>query len=182
MLTEFIRDHAFTIAWFGLMSFVWFGWGQEDPPASWRWKLGVGSALGLILAGAFGYSVAIHWSDGSALDGNYHWFGLVVGLEVLAAGAGCLVLWRKDKSRWMAWWVGLVVALHFIPLAFFLQDWSLIGLTVLQLFALAFVLPQLHRSEDEPSSRLVGPAMGIPLLLFGLISAIFFVLNYGSPW
>ncbi|ROZ63588.1 hypothetical protein EDL96_06615 [Kocuria soli] len=25
MLTEFARDHAFTIAWFGLMSFVWFG-------------------------------------------------------------------------------------------------------------------------------------------------------------
>ncbi len=29
MLTEFARDHAFAIAWFGLMALVWFGWGRR---------------------------------------------------------------------------------------------------------------------------------------------------------
>lgn len=31
VLTDFARDHAFTIVWFGLMTFVWCGWGQGDP-------------------------------------------------------------------------------------------------------------------------------------------------------
>lgn len=43
MLTDFVRDHAFTIAWFGLMTMVWLGWAQEDPPERLRLPLGVGS-------------------------------------------------------------------------------------------------------------------------------------------
>jgi len=117
VFTDFIRDHAFTIAWFGLMAFVWFGWGQEDPPPAWRSWLGAGSVMGLLLAGLFGYGVFARWSEGSALEGRYPWFGLVVGLEVLLAVVGCLFLHRRGKGRWMAWWVALVVALHFVPLA-----------------------------------------------------------------
>ena len=47
VLTDFARDHAFTIAWFGLMTFVWFDWGQEahrpageaglEQDQSWVW-------------------------------------------------------------------------------------------------------------------------------------------------
>ncbi|CAM3531552.1 hypothetical protein OCAE111667_14185 [Occultella aeris] len=181
MLTDFTRDHAFTIAWFGLMAFVWCGWAQEDPPPRWRWCLGVASGLGAILAGGFGYSVALHWDDGSALEGRYEWFGAVVGLEVLLAGAGCLVLARRSQSRWMAWWVALVVALHFIPLAFFLGDWSLALLGLMQAAALFGLLPRLRRT-DEPTSRLVGPVMGASLLVFALLSCVVFVARIGSPW
>lgn len=40
----------------------------------------------------------------------------------------CFVLARRGQGRWMAWWVAVVVLLHFLPLAVFLRDPSLAGL------------------------------------------------------
>ena len=181
MFTEFARHHAFTIAWFGLMTMVWFGWGQEDPPQRWRWRLGVGSALGVVLAGLFGYGVFMRWDEGSALEGRYGLFGILVLLEVAVAGAGCLVLWRRQQSRWMAWWVAAIVAVHFIGLAFLLNDWSLAALGGVQLVALVAVRPRL-KSGDWPTSRLGGPVMGTSLLVFALLSAAIFLAGVGLPW
>ncbi|KAB1654080.1 hypothetical protein F8O01_14295 [Pseudoclavibacter chungangensis] len=181
MLTDFARDHAFTIAWFGLMALVWFGWGQEDPPTRWRWRLGVGSALGLVLLGVFGAAVGLRWSEGSALEGRYHWFGLLVLVELLAAGIGCAVLWRRERRRWTAWWVALVVALHFVPLAFLLDDWSLVVLGLVQFGTLLALLPRLRR-DDATTSRLVGPVMGVTLLGFALVSVVVFLAKTGAPW
>ncbi|MDO5500878.1 MAG: hypothetical protein Q4F67_14480, partial [Propionibacteriaceae bacterium] len=125
MLTEFARDHVFTIAWFGLMALVWFGWGQEDPPGKWRGWLGAGSVIGLAFAGLFGYGVFARWETGTAMEGKYSWFGVLVGAELILAAMGCLILARTGRGRWMAWWVALVVALHFLPLVFILDDPSL---------------------------------------------------------
>ncbi|GAB3454596.1 hypothetical protein [Actinophytocola sediminis] len=177
MLTEFARDHAFTIGWFGLMAFVWFGWGQEDPPAAWRWRLGVGSGLGVLLAGVFGFVVFRRWADGSALEGRYAWFGVLVAAEVVAAGVGGLYLSRTGRGRWLAWWVAVVVAVHFVPLAFFLADASLVVLGVLQLGALGFLVRRL-RADDGPTSRLVGPVMGTSLLVFAALSLVVFGVRY----
>lgn len=181
MLTEFARDHAFTIAWFGLMTMAWLGWGQEDPPQRWRWRLGVGSILGVVLAGSFGYGVFVRWGEESALDGQYEWFGVLVLLEVLLAGVGCLVLWRRQQSRWMAWWVALIVALHFIPLAFLLNDWSLTTLGAVQAGCLFMLLPRLRAAEGT-TSRLVGPVMGVTLLVFAAASVVVFAITEGVPW
>lgn len=180
MFTDFVRDHAFTIAWFGLMAFVWFGWGQEDPRPALRPWLGAGSVMGLLLAGFFGYGVFARWGEGSALEGRYPWFGLVVGLEVLLAGVGCLFLHRRGKGRWMAWWVALVVALHFVPLAFFLDDLSLAGLGIIEAAGLAALVPRV--GGEVVSSRLAGPWMGITLLVFAGVSALLFVVRTGTPW
>lgn len=182
MLTEFARDHAFTIAWFGLMTMVWCGWGQEDPPRRRRWALGAGSVLGVAFAGVFGYGVFVRWHQGTALEGRYGWFGVVVLLEVLLAAVGCLVLSRKAESRWMAWWVALVVALHFMPLAFFFDDWSLLGLGTVQAVCLVAMVPKLRADAGAPTSRAVGPVMGASLLLFAAVSAVVFVSAYGRPW
>lgn len=181
MLTELARDHAFTTAWFGLMAFVWFGWGQEDPPPPWRWRLGLGSGVGLVVASVFGYAVFTRWDDGSALEGRYPWFGVLVALEVVLAGIGCLYLARRRASRWMAWWVAVVVALHFIPLAFFLEDASLALLGVLQGVGLALLVPRL-RAAEHPTSRLVGPWMGATLVAFALVSMVVFLTRVGAPW
>lgn len=52
------------------------------------------------------------------------WFGVLTLAEVVLAAVGAVVLWRRGKSRWTAWWIAFVVALHFMPLAFLLRDWS----------------------------------------------------------
>lgn len=181
VLTDFVRDHAFTIAWFGLMAVAWFGWSQADPPSSWRWRLGIGSVVGLAFAGVFGYAMVIRWGQSSALEGRYEWFGLLVLVEVVAATLGSLYLQRRRRSRWAAWWVALVVAAHFIPLAFLVADMSLVLLGVVQAAALlALVKPM--RGGRWSTSRLVGPVMGVSMLLFAVVSTGLFLLTEGSPW
>ncbi|GAA3720536.1 hypothetical protein GCM10022224_103290 [Nonomuraea antimicrobica] len=170
MLTGFLRDQYFTTAWFGLMAFVWFGWAQESPPRRWRVWLGVGSVLGVGLAVAFGVLTAANWGEPSALEGKYAWFGVLVAVEVIAAGAGCLVLARRGASSWMAWWVALVVAAHFLPLALLLNDIGVAVVGVVQLVALGAVVRRL-RGTPTPSSQLAGPIMGATLLLSAAISA-----------
>ncbi|MEV0676112.1 hypothetical protein AB0I60_06260 [Actinosynnema sp. NPDC050436] len=170
MLTEFLRDQFFTTAWFGLMAFVWFGWSQEDPPRRWRVWLGVGSAVGVAFAGAFGILTALHWGQPTSLQGKYVWFGVLVAAEVVAAGVGCLVLARRGRSRWMAWWVAVVVAAHFLPLALFLRDFGVAAVGVAQLAALGWAVPRL-RAVTTTSSRLAGPIMGVSLLLSAAVGA-----------
>jgi hypothetical protein len=170
MLTEFVRDQCFTAAWFGLMAFVWFGWAQEDPPRSWRVWLGAGSVLGIGFAVTFGVLTAVNWDRPTALEGDYAWFGALVAAEVIAAGTGCLVLARRGAPRWMAWWVAVVVAVHFLPLALLLNDLGVAVVGVVQLIALGVVVSRL-RDTDGPSSRLAGPIMGASLLTSAMISA-----------
>ena len=177
MLSDFLRDQAFTIAWFGLMTMVWLGWAQESPGRIKSWMLGVGSGIGILFAAGFGVIVAVNWRTGSALEGKYAWFGVLVGLEVLIAGLGCWYLATKHRTRWMAFWVALVVAAHFIPLAFFLRDASIGVWGALQLVLLVLLLPRLRRS-DAPTSRDVGPVMGFTLLAYAAISAVVFAVRH----
>ncbi|CCH29672.1 hypothetical protein ABZ816_15000 [Actinosynnema sp. NPDC047251] len=170
MLTEFLRDQCFTTAWFGLMAFVWFGWSQEDPPRAWRVRLGVGSGLGVAFAAGFGVLTALNWSQPTALQGKYVWFGVLVAAEVVLAGLGCLLLARRGQSRWMAWWVAVVVAVHFLPLALFLSDFGVAAVGVAQLAALGWAVPRL-RAVTTTSSRLAGPIMGVSLLISAVIGA-----------
>ena len=181
MLTEFVRDHAFTIAWFGLMTMVWLGWAQEDPPKSWRPWLGVGSGLGIVFAGVFASATVLRWGEGGALDENWLAFAILVWAEVIAGLVAALVLVRRKQKRWMAWWIALIVALHFVPLAFILGDLSLILLGAVQLVGLFLVVPRLRRSEGA-TATLAGPVMGVTLLVFAVVSTIVFLLRYGSPW
>lgn len=171
MLTEFVRDHYFTTAWFGLMAMVWFGWAQEDPPKRWRAWLGVGSVLGVGFAVGFGVLTAVHWGEPTALDGRYPWFGVLVAVEVVAAGAGCLVLAGRGKARWMAWWMAVVVAVHFLPLALLLEDAGVGVAGAVMLAALGIVVPRL-RATDTTTSRVAGPVMGVILLVSAAVGAL----------
>lgn len=109
------------------------------------------------------------------------WFGVLTLAEVVLAAVGAFVLWRRGKPRWTAWWIAFVVALHFMPLAFLLRDWSLIVLGVVQALALSALIPRLSRDENV-SSRLVGPVMGVTLLLFAAASIVVFYRSVGLPW
>lgn len=170
MWTDYLRDALFTTAWFGLMTGVWLGWAQEAPPRRSRPWLVVGSVVGLALAVGFGIAVAVNWAAPSALEGKYQWFGVLVGVEGLAAGVGCGLLARRGRDRWMAWWVGLVVAAHFVPLAFLLSDLSIGVVGLLQVVALLALLPRLRRAHT-PTSSTVGPVMGYSLLGYAVVTA-----------
>lgn len=129
----------------------------------------------------FGSAVVVRWDQGSALEGREAWFGILVGVEVLAAGLGCLALRWKDRGRWMAWWVAVVVAAHFIPLAVLLDDLSLLALAAIQIALLVALRGRLKASEVT-TSRLAGPAMGASLLGFACVSVVVFAFSEGSPW
>lgn len=170
MFTEYLRDQCFTTAWFGLMTMVWFGWAQEDPPRSWRGWLGAGSVLGVILFGLFLFLTVRNWGGATALEGKYAWFGVLTAIEVVVALVGAIVLWRRGRKRWMAWWVAFVVALHFVPLGWvLLDDVSIVAAGIVQAVLLVALLPMLRRAE-YPTSRVVGPVMGGTLLLYALVS------------
>jgi hypothetical protein len=175
MLTEYVRDHSFTIAWFGLMTFVWLGWSQEDPKPWMRPILGIGSVLGLGLSIWFGILTYRGWSGATALEGRYPWMGVLVVVEFALAGIGVLVLARRKQQRWSAWWVALVVALHFLPLGILLQDGTVVALGVAQAIALVALVPLLRRAEYR-TSRVAGPVMGFSLLGYAVVSAVVFLL------
>ncbi|WP_029138809.1 hypothetical protein [Nakamurella lactea] len=171
MLTEFSRDAVFTVAWFGLMTMVWFGWAQEDPPPRWRIWLGIGSVIGTAIAIGFGVATAANWDSPSALQGRYQWFGVLVAAEVLLAGGGCAWLAKTHRQRWMAWWVGLVVAVHFLPLAWLLDDASIAVIGALELVILVGLHRRL-RSDTRTTSAQVGAAMGTSLLAYAVIAGL----------
>lgn len=181
MLSDFARDHAFTIAWFGLMTFVWCGWSQEDPPPTWRKWLGAASGLGLALCGVFLSGVIMNWDTPTALEGRYPIFGAAVGATVLLAGGGCAWLAWKKRSKWMAWWVAVVIGAHFFLLAPLFEDPGLLVLGVIQCASLALLYPTVDEAK-HPSSREVGPVMGFTLLTFALVSSIVYLAEYGLPW
>lgn len=181
MLTDFLRDHATAIALFGVMTMAWLGWAQEDPPASWRWRLGAGSVLGVLLAAPFVLAVIRNWRTPSSLDDGLGGHIGVVAIEVVLIVGGAIVLAVRGGARWIAWWVAMVVALHFIPLGVVFGDAAYAILGVLQAAALLVALPRIRRSTHS-SSRLTGPIMGGSLLAFAVVSAVVFVVRHGLPW
>ncbi len=169
MAVDFIRDHAMYAAIFGLFSFVWFGWAQERPPASWRIGLGAGSLAGLIVASIGVYLAVRYWGDASALraPGAYYWFGATVATELLLGGLGALILSRRRRQRLIVCWVAFVVGIHFVPLAIIFEDgWLnvLAGLAML----VAIASPVVAKRTTISVSALTGVSMGILLLAFAL--------------
>jgi hypothetical protein len=67
----------------------------------------------------------------------------------------------------VAWWVALVVALHFLPLGLLLQDLSIFAVGMVLAVALLVFLARL-RGSRVPTSAVVGVLMGSVLLVFGL--------------
>lgn len=181
MITEYLRDQAFAIAWLAIMAAGWFGWSQEDPKPRLRGYLGAGSVIGLLLSVAFGILVWRNWATPTALEGRYWIFGLVVLAEALLIGIGCIVLARGGRKRWYGWWIALCVSLHFLPLAWVFSDWSYIVLTVVQLVGLFAMLPALRRGSYA-TSRWACSWIAVTFLAYALLSAALFVGKHGYPF
>ncbi|MDO9398916.1 MAG: hypothetical protein Q7T71_20415 [Herbiconiux sp.] len=171
MVTEYLRDGVFLMGWFGLMTCVWFGWAQERPPRRAAPWLGVGSGLGILAALGGGFLVWRTWSSPSALEGQYPAFGVLVGIEVLLAAVACLVLWRTGRRRWFSLAVGLVVAVHFVPLGILLDDPGLIVLGLVQ-SVLVIAAARAAQTKRYAPSFTIGVAMGVTLLLSAAVAAV----------
>lgn len=181
MFTDFLRDQAFAIGWLALLAGAWFGWSQEDPAPRWRGVWGAGSVVGMLVAVAFGLLVWRNWGTPTALEGNYWVFGVVVLAEVLAIGIGCVILAKQGRKRWFGWWIGLCVALHFVPLAWVFADWSFLVLAGVQVLGLLVMRPMLARG-DYATSRWACPWIGGTFLVFALVSAAIYLARHGYPW
>ncbi len=179
-MLDALRDSLYTTAWFGLMTAVWLGWAQEAPPVRLRKVLIAGSIVGLLIAAGFGALTAVHWSDPTALDERYGLFGIIVGVEFALAGVGAAVLVMTGKGRWAAWWVALVVAVHFVSLALLFRGPSLAWLGAVEVVALgvgAFVIKTTHLDSaptlrDGPTSAWVGPVMGLTILAYAVVNGV----------
>ncbi len=174
-MLEELRDSLYTTAWFGLMTAVWFGWAQEAPPAWLRTKLIAGSVVGLVIAVVFGVLTGLHWSEPTALEGRYARFGIVVGAEFALAGVGAAILLLTGRGRWTAWWVGLVVAAHFISLAWIFGGPSLAWLGIVEVAALivgALWFRSARAGNGLTTSTWVGPLMGLSILAYAVVNGV----------
>lgn len=177
-MLDTLRDSLYTTAWFGLMTMVWFGWAQEAPLARLRTVLIGGSIIGVLLAIGFGVLTGLNWSEPTALAGRYAVFGIVAGAEFALAGAGAAGFLLTGNSRWVAWWVAVVVAVHFVSLAWIFRGPSLAWLGVIEVVALlvgAFLVRNSHAggaqvSSGDPTSTWVGPLMGATILAYAVVN------------
>src|SRR5699024_8120168 len=140
--------------------------------------LGTGSVLGMLIAIAAGLLVWRNWTTPTALEGRYWVFGLIVLAEAVLIGVGCIFLARRGLTRWYGWWIGICVALHFIPLAWIFEDWSYLVLAVVQVAGLVTMFPPLKRGTYA-TSRWACPWIALTFLVFAIASGIILLLRYG---
>lgn len=163
----FVRDMAVAAAVFGFAAFVWFGWAQEAPPARWRLPLGLGSAVGLLLAVAGGVLAWRNWGPESVLTDPEvrRAFGVVCGVEFAAAGLGALALALTKRPKWTASWIAFVVGVHFVPLAVIFGDpgMHVLAAVVVLVVGLAVLV---HRRTGTAPSAVTGLGTGIALAVF----------------
>jgi hypothetical protein len=158
---------------FGLFAWVWFGWAQAKPPASWRLPLYICSGISFLVMCAGVYLAITHWGSASALASPdaYKKFGITVGVEFTSAAIGALILYLLNKPRFIVSWVAFVVAVHFLPLASFFQNDGLYVLAALTL--IASILPLFFIRKTRISiAAMTGSSMGISILIFAILGLI----------
>ncbi|MEU8004843.1 hypothetical protein AB0B66_27095 [Catellatospora sp. NPDC049111] len=169
-----VRDAAMTALIFGFFASAWFGWAQEAPPQAWKKRLGLAGGVSILVSVIGGILAWQHWSDGSALSepGAMRKYGIIVGIELVAAAGGALVLGLRGKRELIAPWVCLVVGVHFIPLAGPLQSPILFPLAVAMTLVAAGATP-LARRHGIPPSATTGVGAGISLLACALAALVY---------
>ena len=170
--TQFVRDAAMTGAIFGFFAAGWYGWAQDDPPAGWRKPLTVGSIVGLLIAVAGGIIAWQNWSTGTVFDADTSpIFGIIVGIEVVLAVGGALLLSRRGRQELIAPWVALVVGVHFLPMAPLL-GYPLFYVVGALVTVAGLVSVPLARSRGITVSAVTGVMCGSILLVAALFSLL----------
>jgi len=170
--TESVRDVAAIAAIFGFFGSVWLGWAQERPPRSWRRWLLAGSIVSVLTAIAGGLVIWSHRAGSTAFDRDTSiGFGVVVGIEVLLAGAGAAVLSARGRKETIPVWIAFVVGVHLFPVAA-LVGFPLIYVVAALVTIAAVAATPVARRRSLPLSAVVGLGAGTALLAGALVALL----------
>lgn len=170
---DFIRDYTMYAAIFGMFSFCWFGWAQENPRPSWRKYIGMASGAALLVCLLGVYLSVTNWDAPSALSDKtaFKNYLISVYVEFALAGAGAVVLFRLKQKNYVAPWIAFIVGIHFIGLKSVFQDSSLYILAVL-LAAASIVSIFVSRRLQVACSAITGISAGTILFGFAVLGLI----------
>lgn len=173
---EYVRDYAMYVSIFGMFSFSWFGWAQENPRPGWRKYIGIASGIALLVCLLGVYLSITNWDTPSALTDrtSFRNYLISVYVEFFLAGAGAFVLIRRGGKNYVAPWIAFIVGIHFIGLKSVFDDASLYVLAVL-LVAVSIVALYASRRLKVASSAITGIGAGTVLFGFAILGLIRFL-------
>ncbi|MFD0715321.1 hypothetical protein [Paenibacillus sp. GCM10027626] len=173
---DYIRDYAMYASIFGMFSFCWFGWAQENPRPSWRIYLGIASGVALLLCLTGVYLSVTNWHAASALSETtaFSTYLITVYIEFAIAGIGAFVLMRRKLKNYVAPWIAFIVGIHFIGLKSVFDDSSLYILAAL-LVAVSILSLYISPRLQVANSAITGIGAGIVLFAFALLGLIRFL-------
>jgi hypothetical protein len=128
-----------------------------------------------LTAAAGGILAWQNWSGGTAFDAETGPnFGIIVGVEVVLAAAGAVVLTVRRRRELIPAWVAVVVGVHFVPLAPLLE-YPFLYVAAALVTSVGLVSVPVARSRGVPASVVTGLGAGTVLLgsaWFSLVDAI----------
>lgn len=177
MESEFIRDYVMYTAIFGMFSFVWFGWAQEDPRENWRKYIGIASGAALVVCLIGVYLSITHWGGATALSetGGYTVYLIVFYAQLLIAGGGVFLLYRKKNKEYVAPWIGFVVGIHFFFLVDVFSD-PLLYILGAVMVIISLISPWMGRRLNVGSSAITGIGSGTILFCFAILGLLRYLL------
>jgi hypothetical protein len=169
---DHLRDAAVTAAVFSLASATWFGWALEKPPRPWRpWLIsGVVVSYATVIAGLV--IAVLHWRDGTVFDATTSpRFGIVVGIEVVAAGVGAKILAARRRRELVPAWIAFVVGVHLFPVAVIIH-YAWIHVVAALVTVAALVAVPIARARSLSVSAVNGVGAGLALLVGAVVALI----------
>lgn|SRR5699024_5923260 len=158
---------------FGMFSFAWFGWAQDNPRKSWRKYIGVASGVALLICLLGVYLSVTNWDAITVLSEREKLitYSIVVYIEFFLAGVGAFLLIRFKKKDYVAPWITFIVGVHFFWLVNIFEDFSLYILAVLMMF-IAIFSPWLARKMRVANGAITGIGSGTILFCFAMLGLI----------
>lgn len=177
---EYVRDYTMYASIFGMFSFCWFGWAQENPRASWRKYIGIASGVALLVCLMGVYLSVTNWDAPSALSDTTAFSNYLISvyIEFFLAGTGAFVLIKLKHQNYVAPWIAFIVGIHFIGLKSVLDDPSLYILAVL-LVAVSIISLFISRKLQVANSAITGIGAGTVLFGFAILGLIRYLSQAG---
>lgn len=170
---DYVRDYAMYASIFGMFSFSWFGWAQENPRSSWRKYIGLASGVSLLVCLIGIYLSITNWDAPSVLNNKISFANYLISvyIELFLAGAGASILLKCNFNDYVAPWIAFIVGIHFISLKSVFNDFSLYLLAAL-LVAVSIASLFISKKLNVANSAITGIGTGTVLFAYALLGLI----------